>query len=87
MLANKTIVANIDNGVLTENIVTDNQGKATFELLTSKHFKLGNSVENGGVSGTETSVYYTNYSFLEGDNKSEDISIDMLKGLDKVVLA
>jgi hypothetical protein len=88
-LANKTIIASIDNGIrLIENIVTDWQGRATFDLLTTQYIKAGNSVEEGGISGTPTQIDYANYTFIlsGSDGRSEDISIDELKGLNIVML-
>jgi hypothetical protein len=87
-LANKTIVVSVNSGaIIWENIVTDNQWKAKFELLTSKHSKIGDNLKNWWIPWTPANIYYVNYSFSEGSNKSGDIDIEELKGLDKVVLS
>jgi hypothetical protein len=61
-LADKTVTLTIDEGV-TQTGQTDAQGRAAFELLSVRHFKFGNSQENGGTTGTPDRTDYREYAF------------------------
>ncbi|MDR1932634.1 MAG: fibronectin type III domain-containing protein [Spirochaetales bacterium] len=62
-LANKTIVLTNTEDDYRQTIQTDGNGKAVFDLLTVRHFKYGNSQENGGVAGTPARTDYQRYIF------------------------
>jgi hypothetical protein len=62
-LANKTITLSMGDGDSTETRQTDAGGKAAFEILSVRHFKFGNSLENNGVAGTPDRIDYDSQEY------------------------
>jgi hypothetical protein len=53
---------------------TNAEGKASFDLLSTRHFKYGNSLENGGIAGTPGRIDYQRYVFSAEGYKPYSIS-------------
>jgi hypothetical protein len=68
-LANKSIKLNTPDDDYTQTLHTDGSGKLTFDLLTVRYFKYGNSEEHNQVYGIPTQTNYQQYTFsVEGYN-------------------
>jgi hypothetical protein len=48
---------------ITETQQTDAEGRAGFDVLSTRHFKYGNSLENGGEAGEPGWSEYQRYVF------------------------
>jgi hypothetical protein len=67
-LAGKTITLTTDGGDITQTQQTDAEGKAAFDILSVRHFKFGNSLENGGKTGTPDRIDYQDQKYtFSGD--------------------
>jgi hypothetical protein len=62
-LARKTIGLTTAEGDGRQTEQTDAAGRAAFDLLSVRHFKYGNSLENGGIAGTPDRTDYERYVF------------------------
>jgi hypothetical protein len=74
-LANQTITVQIANNDSQE-ITTDANGYASFEVLTVKHYKTGNSQEHGGIVGTPERIDYETYTFNLVGHQSTTLETD-----------
>jgi hypothetical protein len=59
----KTITLTMGGDGSTQTRQTNAEGKASFDLLSARHFKFGNSLENGGVPGMPGRIDYRDYTF------------------------
>jgi hypothetical protein len=62
-IANKVVTLTMPQGGIVQKEITNSDGVAFFDLLSSRHFQFGNSLENGGVKGTPERVDYQSYIF------------------------
>jgi hypothetical protein len=62
-LANKAIKLATANGDYRQTQETDAEGRAGFDLVSVRHFKYGNSLEDGGIPGTPERTDYEEYVF------------------------
>jgi hypothetical protein len=60
-LAGKTVTLTTDG--ITQQQQTDAGGRASFDIFSTRHFKLGDSLENGGTTGTPERTDYREYAF------------------------
>ncbi|MDR3268161.1 MAG: carboxypeptidase-like regulatory domain-containing protein, partial [Tannerella sp.] len=79
-----TLTTPDDNYV--QSLQTDGSGKLTFDLLTVRHFKYGNSQEVGGITGAPTRTDYRQYIFNASGYKPYNISLTELKNADALTL-
>ncbi|MDR1555518.1 MAG: fibronectin type III domain-containing protein [Tannerellaceae bacterium] len=86
-LANKHITLSTPDDDYTQTLRTDGSGKLTFDLLTVRHFKYGNSQEHGGVPGTPTRTNYRQYVFHVEGYSPYSISLTQLKGSTDIELS
>ncbi|MDR2336675.1 MAG: fibronectin type III domain-containing protein [Candidatus Nomurabacteria bacterium] len=84
-IANQTITIQIDGDETTQ-ITTDAGGYASFEVITNKYYKYGNSVENGGISGTPAQIDYQAYQFSLANYQPNTMPISSLKSASQIVL-
>ncbi|MDR2383658.1 MAG: fibronectin type III domain-containing protein [Prevotellaceae bacterium] len=85
-LANKRITLNMPDDNYSQVLQTDGSGKVVFDLLTTRHFKFGNSQEHNGVTGVPAQTDYQQYVFnLEG-YAPLTISLTQLKNIDAITL-
>jgi hypothetical protein len=73
-LANTSITLTTAEGDCRQTQQTDREGKALFDLVSVRHFKYGNSLENGGIPGTPDRTYYQQYVFSAEGYRSYAIS-------------
>jgi hypothetical protein len=85
-IANKslTLCATDDNHAQTLN--TDRAGRATFDLLTVKHYKYGNSLEEGGVNGVPARTDYRQYVVSAEGFRPLTLSLAQLKGSETITM-
>ncbi|MDR1586059.1 MAG: hypothetical protein LBS57_01240 [Treponema sp.] len=62
-LARKTIGLATAEGDCWQTAQTDAEGRAGFDLVSVKHYKHGNSLEHGGITGTPAQTDYQHYIF------------------------
>ncbi|MDR1645777.1 MAG: carboxypeptidase-like regulatory domain-containing protein, partial [Tannerellaceae bacterium] len=86
-LANKQITLTTPDDAYTQTLRTDKSGRLTFDLLTVRHFKYGNSQENGGIAGTPQRTDYRRYIFSADGYRPLTVSLAYLKNLSTPVLA
>jgi hypothetical protein len=65
---------------------TDAEGKASFDLVSARHFKYGNSLENGGIAGTPGQTGYEQYVFSAEGYQSYSISAIAGKAMQSIRL-
>ncbi|MDR3266116.1 MAG: carboxypeptidase-like regulatory domain-containing protein [Tannerella sp.] len=85
-LTNRQITLTTPDDNYTQSLQTDGSGKLTFDLLTVRHFKYGNSQEQGGITGTPTRTDYSQYIFSASGYKPHNISLTQLKNADTLTL-
>jgi hypothetical protein len=73
-VAGKTIRLTTTEGDYRQTEQTDAEGKAGFDLVSVRHFKYGNSLENGGIAGTPGRTDYQQYVFSADGYRSCSIS-------------
>jgi hypothetical protein len=61
--AHKTVTLTTGESDITQTRQTDANGKASFDTFSTRHFKFGNSLENGGITGDPDRVDYQQYTF------------------------
>jgi hypothetical protein len=69
----------------TQDLTTDENGVAIFDLLSARHYKWGNSQEDG-VSGEASREDYKYYIFKASGWNDYAISIDELKAAESITL-
>jgi hypothetical protein len=62
-LADKDITLTTEDSGIVQTKRTDAEGKAEFELLSTRYYKIGNSRENGGIAGTPGKDEYSQFTF------------------------
>ena len=87
LLANQRITLTTPDDDYTQTLQTDGNGKLTFDLLTVRHFKFGNSLENGGAAGTPSRTDYQQYIFSVDGYRPYSISLTQLKNSDSITLS
>jgi hypothetical protein len=65
---------------------TDAAGRVTFDLLTVRHFKFGNSREEGGVTGPVKRTDYRQYTFSADGYRPLTISLTQLENTETLTL-
>jgi hypothetical protein len=66
-VAYQTITLTTGDGDITQTEQTDANGKAGFDILSTRYFKFGNSLENDGITGTpDRTDYERRYTFSAG---------------------
>jgi hypothetical protein len=67
-IANKSFtLTTVPDDSYTQTLITDGSGNVTFDLLTVRHHKWGNSQDDGGVKGLRAQTDYEQYVFsIEG---------------------
>jgi hypothetical protein len=60
---NFTLTSVTEDSSITETRQTDADGRAGFDILSTRYFKYGNSLENGGKAGTPGQSDYQYYTF------------------------
>jgi hypothetical protein len=87
LLANREItLTTTPDDSHTQLLRTDAAGRLTFDLLTVRHYKFGNSLEDGGIPGTPSRTDYRQYIFSVPGYRPVSISPAQLKGSDTLTL-
>jgi uncharacterized surface anchored protein len=63
----------------TQRLRTDGSGRLSFDLLTVRHYKFGNSQENDGVTGSIERTDYQRYTFSADGYKPLSLSLAQLE--------
>jgi hypothetical protein len=84
-LANKQITLTLEDGH-TQPLHTNSNGTVTFDQLTVRHYKWGNSKENGGVAGTPMRTDYRQYVFTLAGYKARTVSLTQLKSSESITM-
>jgi hypothetical protein len=69
-----------------QTLQTDGNGRLTFDLLTVRYYKYGNSQENGGVAGTATQTDYQQYVFTLAGYKPLTVPLAQLKSANTITM-
>jgi hypothetical protein len=85
-LANKTVTLTIPGDGHTQSFRTDNNGKASFDLLSVRYYKFGNSQEHGGIAGTPSRTDYHQYIFSIPGYERHSVTAPDLKAKDNITL-
>jgi hypothetical protein len=85
-LGNRNITLTAPDDDYSQTLRTDANGRVSFDLLTVRHFKHGNSQEPGGVAGDPTQVDYLRYVFSTYGYRPYSISITQLRNSDTLTL-
>jgi hypothetical protein len=85
IIAGKTITARIDDQQ-TLQITTDQNGHASFTVITTKYYKYGNSQENDGVSGEPGQVDFNNYEFSLSGYENRSLTVGELRNANAIIL-
>jgi hypothetical protein len=85
-LAKKRITLTTPDDDYIQTLQTDGNGKLSFDLLTVRYFKYGNSLKEEGVSGTPTQTDYQQYVFSIDGYKPYSISLTQLKTESNITL-
>jgi hypothetical protein len=86
LLANQRITLTTPDDNYTQTLQTDGNGRVTFDLLTVRHYKHGNSQEHGGVSGVPSRTDYRQYVFTLAGYKPFTVSLVQLRSADLLTL-
>jgi hypothetical protein len=62
-LAYTTIAFTAGDSGMVQTQRTDSRGRAAFDILSVRHYQFGNSLENGGVTGTPERTDYQNQTY------------------------
>ncbi|MDR1623899.1 MAG: fibronectin type III domain-containing protein [Tannerellaceae bacterium] len=73
------ILSALPNDNHTQTLQTNGSGDVTFDLLTVRHYKYGNSQEHNGVSGTPSRTDYRQYTFSAAGYKPLSLSFAQLE--------
>jgi hypothetical protein len=85
-LVNKSITLTTPDDNHTQPLQTDADGRVTFDLLTVRHYKYGNSQEHDGVSGVPLQTDYRQYVFGTDGYRPYSISLTQLKNSDVLTM-
>jgi hypothetical protein len=86
-VANKSLaLATTPDDGYSQSLRTDANGRLSFDLLTVRHYKYGNSRENGGEVGMPARTDYRQYTFSVPGYKPCTLSAAQLKGQDSITL-
>jgi hypothetical protein len=69
-----------------QTIRTNAAGQATFDLLSVRHFKFGNSQENDGIAGTPTRIDYRTILLTAPGYKPHSLTLEQLQKAEKIPL-
>jgi hypothetical protein len=75
-LADKDITLTTEDSGVVQTKRTDSEGKAEFELLSVRYYKIGNSREDGGIPGTPGENEYSQFTFSTAGYIDYTIDID-----------
>ncbi|MDR0749043.1 MAG: hypothetical protein LBF62_05680 [Tannerellaceae bacterium] len=70
----------------TQILQTNSNGTASFDLLTVRHYKYGNSQEHNGVAGTPSQTDYLRYTFSATGYKPLSLSLAQLENSNTLTL-
>jgi hypothetical protein len=85
--ANRSITLTTPNDDdYTQTLQTDANGRVSFDLLTVRHFKHGNSQQTGGKPGDPTQTDYLRYVFSTYGYRPYSISITQLRNNDTLTM-
>jgi hypothetical protein len=84
-LSNRQITVSTDEDGYTQTLATDANGKLTFDLLTVRHFKYGDS-QDGGIRGTPTETEYQRYVFNVAGYKPYSIATEQLRNSKQITI-
>jgi hypothetical protein len=85
-LANRRITLTTPSDDYVQTLQTDATGRITFDLLTVRHYKYGNSQEHNGVSGVPLQTNYRQYVFSADGYRPYSISLTQLKNSDALTM-
>jgi hypothetical protein len=85
-LVRKTIALSTEEGDCRQTQQTDADGRADFDLVSVRHFKYGNSLENGGITGTPERTDYQRYVFNAEGYRPCSVSAADAKTMTSVVV-
>jgi hypothetical protein len=85
-LARKKIRMATAEGDYRQTEQTDADGRASFDLVSVRHFKYGNSLENGGIPGTPERTDYQQYVFSAKGYRSYSFSAAEGKAMPSIIL-
>jgi hypothetical protein len=86
-IANKSFtLATVPDDNYTQTLTTKGNGTVTFDLLTVRYHKWGNSQENGGVKGTREQTDYEQYIFSVDGYKPLTVSLEQLKNISELTV-
>ncbi|MDR2120143.1 MAG: carboxypeptidase-like regulatory domain-containing protein, partial [Tannerella sp.] len=85
-LAGKRITLTLPPDNHTVDLPTDAGGRSTFDLLTVRYYKFGNSLENGGVAGVFSRTDYRQYTFTLAGYAPLTVSLAQLKDSDTLTM-
>jgi hypothetical protein len=83
-IANRRFTLSTPDDDYTQTLQTDGNGRVAFDLLTVRHFKFGNSQENGSVAGVPSRTDYQQYIFNIEGYKQHTVSLAQLKNVDEL---
>jgi hypothetical protein len=85
-IADKRVTLTTPDDDYTQTLQTDANGRLAFDLLTARHYKHGNSQENGGVGGVPAKTNYQQYTFTVAGYAPYAISLTQLKDKESITL-
>jgi hypothetical protein len=78
-LANRQIIlTTVPDDNHAQLLRTDGSGRVTFDFLTARHYKFGNSQEHNGVTGVPARTDYRQYTFSASGYKPLSVSLAQL---------
>ncbi|MDR1551843.1 MAG: hypothetical protein LBS69_00040 [Prevotellaceae bacterium] len=84
-IANKNFtLTTIPDDNYTQTLKTSGNGTVSFDLLTVRYFKYGNSQEHNGVPGVPSQTDYEQYVFKFDGYKPLTVSLEQLKDLNEL---
>jgi hypothetical protein len=86
-LANQHVTLSAPDDDYTQTLQTDRNGKLAFDLLSVRHYKLGNSQDLNGISGTPMRTDYQRYTFSVAGYAPYTISLTQLKEKNVITMA
>jgi hypothetical protein len=78
LLANKHFTLTTPDDDYTQSLQTNANGQASFDLLTTRYFKFGNSKQDGGITGERSQTNYSQYVFNFDGYRPLSISLTQL---------
>ncbi|MDR2126980.1 MAG: hypothetical protein LBP63_09145 [Prevotellaceae bacterium] len=85
-LSNKSITLTTPEDGYTQTIKTDASGRLSFDLLTVRYYKFGNSQEHNGEKGERKRIDYSEYTFSCDGYQPLTVPIEQLKSANELTM-